>query len=1134
MLIMKHLFFRKQFAPCFARTTQQLLMLLVALFFVGAVSANVSYVGQNTSVSSSGGTTSLTVSPVSSTQESDVLLAHITVRSNNTPTPPSGWTMVYNQVSDNVRHILWYRTVPAGGLGAQTFTFSTSGRAVLGITTVRGADSINPIATFNTSSGTGTTATAPSVNASTAGSYVLAYFAGDDGGQAFNLLTTGRTPAWSFSTGGGQGSGVAGAMWHFAKPTAGATGTTQAGYSNDAWSATTVVIAPGAPFTCFTDNFNRTSGVGNDWAAAFPGAGNYIEMEFMMYAYGGSGADGIAIILSDATINPQPGGYGGSLGYAQRCGVNGFSGGWLGIGLDEFGNFSNPTECRVAGPGFRVDSVAVRGSGSGTTGYRYIAGTSTLSPGVDQNTSGHLYRIRIDARTNVIPVTIDRDTTATGNNYVNLISIANIASATGQAPLPANLTLSMTGSTGGSNNIHEIDDIGVCALKMDPITAQIDHFDFTPVNTPLTCTPTRIRVRACMNPACTSTYNGNVTVTLGPTGWQGSQPVTLVNGIGEFFFSRTTTGAQTNFSASNSSVPVKPFSQVTCNDTSPCSITWNDSGFVYTLPVLTSNKASNSITVQALQKSATNPASCAPAITGSRSIGFYSSYINPSSGASAVAVRDTGTASFTNIGQSQATRTPITLNFNSNAEAQIHVRYPDAGQINLQTYYAGSAATGDAGLVMTGASTNVAVPAGFCVEALTLTGPPTPLPACNNAACPAYQKAGEQFPLRLSARAWEVDGESNTQFCDNLITPNFQHTNFSLNQARSADPDLSSDGVLGVALASIVSGGSVTIANQTLSEAGRFVISSSNVVNYFGVPLTSSSSAPIGRFYPNHYNLAINQFDAACSGNFSYAGINSGASKPGQNIPFIVNIQAMNKGNGVLANYHGAYARLNGNVPILEDLTGGVAATDGDFSTGTLLNFTMGSHLYTPLDLQYRFNTTRAPYNVAIRARVTDSDGATGVSANSAERAFRLGRLRLENAYGPEQIPLPIPLRAEYFDGTRYRQNAEDNCTAYLGSNATLTSGSMNAALSGIAGPSATQTMQTGSSTVANPLLLTAPGTGNVGSVNVLYTPPVWLQFDWNNDGSSDATATGVATFGRYRGSDRVIYWREQRPPIIP
>ncbi|QGX38655.1 DUF6701 domain-containing protein [Permianibacter aggregans] len=1156
-----------------ANTRPMIFGVLSVLLLSQPVDAAVSYIGQDVEVATSNSATSLTVTPASGTQEGDLLLAHLTVRSDNFGIPPSGWTAVFNLTNDGVRHQLWYRIVPTGGLGNQTFSFDDDGRAVLGVSTLRGADPSNPIAAYGSNSDWWWTATAPSVDVTTADSYALAYFAGDDGNESFTLATTGRIPAWSHRTTGGSSNGVSGAMWHFPRSSTGPSGSTDANYWFDEWSAVTVIIAPGTPFSCFADDFNRASGVGSDWAVAFssgsfgspqiinnrlrltnassnaataatlqrvfPGAGNYVELEFIMYAYGGNGADGIAIILSDAETTPQPGGYGGSLGYAQRCGIDGFAGGWLGIGLDEYGNYSTNGECRVAGPGFRTDAIAVRGSGSGTSGYRYIAGTNSLSPGVDQNSSGHRYRIRIDARTNVIPVTVDRDTTGTGNNYSNLISIANIATATGQAALPENLLLSLTGSTGGSNNIHEIDNLGVCALQMDPITEQIDHFDFTPLETPLTCKPTLMRVRACMDANCTSTYNGNVSVNLGPSGWQGSQPYTLTNGIGEFYFSRTTIGAQTTFTVTNSSVPIKPFSQITCNGVSPCSIVWQDAGLDFNMPTLTSNKPSNAFNIRAVKKDDTTQ-SCAPAFTGSRTVSFYSNYQNPASGSAAMSVRDTSTPALTSIGQSFASRTPITLNFNNNGEAQIHAHYPDAGEIRLYAHYQGSAANNDNGLVLSGDSYDVAVPAGFCVEAMTFASPSTPLPSCDDANCPGYQRAGESFPLRISARAWQADGETGTELCDNLPTPNFRHVDFELTHQRESDSDLLVDGALGVDdNIEITTNGTVTLNNQTLSEAGRFLISTSIANNYFGIPLPVSSSAPIGRIYPYRYDITDLVYEAACdvpttTTPFTYAGLATAPIKPGQLIPFGASIRAVNKAGQVLTNYHGAYAKLNGEEPVFADFSGAVAASDGDFFSSAELGFLVGISNFVPNDLQYRFNSPRAPYEVSAQLSVTDSDGATGSSEISVAREYRLGRLRVENAYGPEQLPLPIPLRAEYFDGTRYRQNAADNCTTYLGSNASLADGSMSATLTPVAGPSSEQTMQTGASTGANPLLLTAPGTGNVGSVNVIYTPPVWLQFDWNNDGSNDATTTGVATFGRYRGSDRVIYWREQRPPIIP
>ena len=117
-----------------------------------------------------------------------------------------------------------------------------------------------------------------------------------------------------------------------------------------------------------------TDNTGNNSAAAtvpgiFPAAGNYISVEFRQFAYNGSGADGIAVTLSDYSVAPTPGAFGGSLGYAQKTGINGFAGGWVGVALDEFGNFENNTEGRSGGTppcaGQCPNSVGIRGSGSG-------------------------------------------------------------------------------------------------------------------------------------------------------------------------------------------------------------------------------------------------------------------------------------------------------------------------------------------------------------------------------------------------------------------------------------------------------------------------------------------------------------------------------------------------------------------------------------------------------------------------------------------------------------------------------------------------------------------------------------------------------------------------------------------------
>jgi len=73
-----------------------------------------------------------------------------------------------------------------------------------------------------------------------------------------------------------------------------------------------------------------------------------IKVEFEYFSYGGdieNRADGLAVFLFDAaTQNFAPGGFGGSLGYAQRNNEPGLTNAYMGIGFDEFGNFGNTAE----------------------------------------------------------------------------------------------------------------------------------------------------------------------------------------------------------------------------------------------------------------------------------------------------------------------------------------------------------------------------------------------------------------------------------------------------------------------------------------------------------------------------------------------------------------------------------------------------------------------------------------------------------------------------------------------------------------------------------------------------------------------------------------------------------------------
>jgi hypothetical protein len=157
------------------------------------------------------------------------------------------------------------------------------------------------------------------------------------------------------------------------------------------------IDADGQGYLRLTTNINNQTGFARN-TTAFPTA-NGLSISFDYFTYGGSGADGLAFFLFDSSANPfSIGGFGGSLGYAQNNTNPGISKAFLGLGIDEFGNFSNPTAGRQGGPGQRASSVALRGDGNGnaaiSTNYEYLTGIQTTDAIAMTNAgAGNIFQI---------------------------------------------------------------------------------------------------------------------------------------------------------------------------------------------------------------------------------------------------------------------------------------------------------------------------------------------------------------------------------------------------------------------------------------------------------------------------------------------------------------------------------------------------------------------------------------------------------------------------------------------------------------------------------------------------------------------------------------------------------------------
>src|ERR1700733_14015185 len=229
-----------------------------------------------------------------------------------------------------------------------------------------------------------------------------------------------------------------------------------------------------------------------------------LDISFNSYQYGSSatGGDGIAFVLAAVNpANPQTpatlGQPGGSLGYsAKNATTPGLSDGYLGVGIDTFGNFSNKFEgtgCtdppNIAGQ--MAGEVVLRGPGNGTVGYCALQSSAATA------TSQKLTLRAATRAASVVPVEVvfnpssssvttpsglvvpardyDVHFTPVGGAARDLVGGLPVVPA-GLYPaswvnangIPKQLSFGWVASTGGAFDFHEIDNVVVTTLNPVP------------------------------------------------------------------------------------------------------------------------------------------------------------------------------------------------------------------------------------------------------------------------------------------------------------------------------------------------------------------------------------------------------------------------------------------------------------------------------------------------------------------------------------------------------------------------------------------------------------------------------------------------------------------------------------------
>jgi hypothetical protein len=208
------------------------------------------------------------------------------------------------------------------------------------------------------------------------------------------------------------------------------------------------------------------------WRLPLPTA-NGLDVQFTLYAFDGTipGADGSSLYFTDGSFKhpAKPGGLGGALGYLPgphaRQGLNSA---YLGVGFDEFGNFSS---FLTGGPGFIPETVALGGAQS--AGFPYLGGVEN---GSDEPASlpFDLDDPSATTRQSNAP-TIDVSLTPDGlvevaidihdgNGSLTYVS-QQIVGVNGQPAVPATVFVGFAAGTGGSYNRHQIGNLTISTLQ---------------------------------------------------------------------------------------------------------------------------------------------------------------------------------------------------------------------------------------------------------------------------------------------------------------------------------------------------------------------------------------------------------------------------------------------------------------------------------------------------------------------------------------------------------------------------------------------------------------------------------------------------------------------------------------------
>ena len=471
-------------------------------------------------------------------------------------------------------------------------------------------------------------------------------------------------------------------------------------------------------------------------------------------------------------------------------------------------------------------------------------------------------------------------------------------------------------------------------------------------------------------------------------------------------------------------------------------------------------------------------------------------------------------------------------------DVRVRVRYPATGTASVTACSSDNFAVKPNALVAMASDTDWQSPG--TARTLNATG----------ASATPFHKAGRPFTLRLTG--YNAVGGITSQYDG---SPSAQVT--CVLPASGCVPGTLTPGAYtataGTVTSTTASYGEVGAVSALFTDGNFAAVDAGDTAGSCAGYYVCSGATPIGRFVPDHFDLASNTpaFTPACGG-FTYLGQPFGFGTPP-----LLTVTAKNQAGGITVNYTGTLWKIT---PATVTGQGWTEASGSAQAVGTLPlplvtdlgvgSGTLALDVGSPAaggGLRLLRTALAAPFDASLTlsVNVADSEGVSyagnpyqragvgfddGNATTATDAQMRFGRLRLANAYGSELLALPVPLTAQYWNGQGFVTNPLDNCTVLAPPTLTFFAQTANNQLaSGETSASYNSPLAAG---VGN-LRLAAPGIGNFGYLDLTMTAPAWLQYDWDgtdqgSDGNLfDDNPRARAAFGKRNHADRIIIRRE-------